>query len=586
MKKYIYFLTCLCFLGLCGSAEADTVKVGRKGVFTTTDKIKASVSSCSPGQVRVGGVCIYPDAPVTPQSCPSGKVWATDRAACISCPDNCSSCTETCSGTTSGKYCTRNGISQIPYTYTCTNCDPGFALNNTTKICEHSCPAGKVWSEKAGDCVTSCPAGQILHPSLEHCVPEGGCLSPYCTSCPDLQGCLACQEGFALNNDGVCASTCGDGEVYNPVIQECVTPGCGEADFCSNCVSTPQGDYCAACDSEHVVAGKVYLSPTDGLCHDCGSGPQNPDLNLHCSYCGNLGRNVVCRGCEDGYTLNADGTCTSPVPSCPAGQYHSISACADCPENCDICNGRLYTLTDYGVGEVVEESVRCSVCAEGFRLSEDFLCVPEDTPVCGVGEYTQYDGTCAPCPDDCNSCEETCADGYYLVANGQCGRGKSASRNSSIVSCVACKHNIDAECVNIFGDANPWQGTNGGYYWCADGTHSIPAGKTCWEGYGHYQTITVPSGTPSYTAVSLRFWGNTAVNGSFSANYLSVGLDWGQKTSPATFTFNNNVTVNILFILQGDKAVFNGGLSGPSRCLYQYGAGNCTCSGSSPKICQ
>ena len=185
MKKYVFSLICLCFLGLCISAEAAPWKLGRGGTFSTSDKVKLTLSECGAGEVLVGNICVSGNrAPRTTGSCPDGQVWNTEKGSCMPCPENCLKCKEKCSGTMIGRYCSENG-KKIAYSYICENCSAGLVPDANGK-CIHACPNGQIWNERANACVTKCSEGKIYSPAAKACVPESiGCKSKYCTSCPD-----------------------------------------------------------------------------------------------------------------------------------------------------------------------------------------------------------------------------------------------------------------------------------------------------------------------------------------------------------------------------------------------------------------
>lgn len=109
---------------------------------------------------------------------------------------------------------------------------------------------------------------------------------------------------------------------------------------------------------------------------------------------------------------------------------------------------------------------------------------------------------------------------------------------------------------------------------------TIPSGYACIDGYGANSSITMPSGTPAYSSVNIRFWDYASVSGSFSTTELSSLSHTSTRLSDLdpVITFKNPVTVNGTVKLaeasgstkgnrKGVKMVFSGGLSGNPSCV-------------------
>lgn len=118
------------------------------------------------------------------------------------------------------------------------------------------------------------------------------------------------------------------------------------------------------------------------------------------------------------------------------------------------------------------------------------------------------------------------------------------------------------------------------FFWNADGAMTIPSGYSCIDGYGANASITMPSGTPSYSSVNIRFWDYATVKNSFTTNELASVSHFSSRLSDLdpVITFNNAVTVNGTVKLaeasnstkenrKGVKMVFNGGLKGNPSCV-------------------
>ena len=219
------------------------------------------------------------------------------------------------------------------------------------------------------------------------------------------------------------------------------------------------------------------------------------------------------------------------------------------------------------------------------------------------------DGNCAndqKCNTATNKCVSTCSlatcsNGKFCVAgtshsysckdcltDTNCTAGKKCSGNSCI-SCSegdencrcpsgevadgkgGCKTAVPASC-DVFNNSDPTS-----HYWNANGSHTVPKGLRCWDGYGANATISSP-GDVVHDYVRIRFWQGATVNGPVKTKELQ--FLYNTSTNANTITFNGPVTVNgVIKIQRSVTPVFKGGISGSYTCEYydcvnQYGPCN------------
>ncbi|CAK86712.1 unnamed protein product (macronuclear) [Paramecium tetraurelia] len=407
--------------------------------------------------------------------CPAGKSYQDATQACMSCHSSCLTCFRltidgclTCDSTLNRKLkglkcvcapgyyelnnsCTNcpitedsslsqcyklcNNNLQLWHTITCSSCDTGFQL--VSGECQPICGDGQIkgheqcednntiLNDLCFNCQFQCPAhcltcvqsttlpcpdvcGDGIITGIEQCedgntIQYDGCYNcqyqcqPYCTKCIKGQ-CFECATvGFYIDptvSPWQCKEKCGDFLIVGN--EQCDDGNTSDTDGCKDCKYFCRID-CASCDY------------TSNKCLSC----QLPGFVPNSYYCKNVcGDGIVVvdpygfntEQCDDGNTINQDG-CSS---SC-SFQCQPTSICTSCISN------------------------RCEICATGYYLSNQKLCIP----ICGdflsvVGEQCEhsfilpYKGcqNCqAKCQNSCLTCDTTglgclvCQPGYNRIDN-------------------------------------------------------------------------------------------------------------------------------------------------------------------------
>lgn len=390
----------------------------------------STCDQCANGYTLSNGQCV--------RGCGNGQVYNSLIGKCVTKGASCES-----------KAC----LSCVNDSY-CGECYSGFELDPATGECVSSCPANYEWSDSAQECVPSCQDGQVYNPAIKACVKkEAGC-DEYCETCVDKLYCSTCKEGFALNAEGICESTCGEGSLWDPEQASCVSCPI----YCTSC----EGIYedgrladvaCTSCSKEYgdelkLIDGQCAKHNHDewGVIENCEYYAQgcildgkavNNNGNIRCAGKETV---IICKWCNDNYNYNpANGQCTAKggQVACPAESH-----CTYCAEGCftedggiggggSLCDGR-------------ETFAVCKECEEGFHVDEKTgTCVPNK---CEDGFYSQYDGSCKVCPEGCDHCKEGCfingsLGGSGRIGNGICSDGKSSF--ATTVTCGACVEGYD-----------------------------------------------------------------------------------------------------------------------------------------------
>ena len=299
----------------------------------------------------------------------------------------------------------------------CTSCIEGYNLinNKCFKECHEQClECEYIDEDKDGDEIQygkchKCKEGYYLRESLVY---DNGGKSYKGTFCnPCTTGCKLC--GFnEFQGKSYCLS-CEDN--YNLIDKRCEKKcDFGINDNCLNC----NENQCASCNLGY------YLD--DGKCLSC-------DIN-NCDECD---KNKICKKCEKGYDLVNNQcikkceigenekckTCNSIIigecSECNSGYYLPIdnsidkTKCYQCEEGCKSCSGNL-NLSYH----------ECYTCDIGFKLTDNFKCVPK----CKIGQG-----------ELCLSCDYSVTGGENC---GECNPGYYLPKNEEKTSCKKCGLNM------------------------------------------------------------------------------------------------------------------------------------------------
>jgi hypothetical protein len=179
---------------------------------------------------------------------------------------------------------------------------------------------------------------------------------------------------------------------------------------------------------------------SDGTNNNCSA------CTANCQICNT---SSTCLSCANGYSITANGSCSS----CPPGQFSSGGYCTVCVLNCLICSSYStchtcstgYTVNAYGICTTsssvicpvncsICSSVACLICSPGYGLYDT------GCKLCAENQFSTGSLPCINCSTYCQICAsvntcKTCKFGFTLI-NGVC----YCSIDKYIINntCVSC----------------------------------------------------------------------------------------------------------------------------------------------------
>ncbi|CAD5114104.1 DgyrCDS3250 [Dimorphilus gyrociliatus] len=258
-----------------------------------------------------------------------------------------------------------------------------------------------------------------------------------CLKCPD--NCFNCREKTVWNTEYEATECldCKPGHFLDKNICNSCPSGC------LNCTNTPA---CLECNTAYTLRKDTQ---------DCLPCP------LNCNFCewNSFTKRTECKECKDAYAINNDGGCTSCGKyciSCIHSKYTGISCsacsslafksedngrvvcqlcsqfllgCKHClnKDRCSVCESSAYSLSNTG---------RCLLCSQAVH----FACIECDITSghgtckkCQTEFYVKED-ICAPCPPNCDLCDE-------INGRVECVKCKANYGSSNTKICDHCPNN-------------------------------------------------------------------------------------------------------------------------------------------------
>jgi hypothetical protein len=319
----------------------------------------------------------------------------TDNANCGACGNQCGA----------GSVCNGAGVCAL-------SCQTGLEVCNGTctneqsdnencGACDNTCSNGT--SCDAGTCEANCPPGELS------C--DGACIDPttdntHCGAsgnCAGTSSGVMCGGGEVCNGSGVCATSCGSGEL--DCNGTCVDPNtsntyCGAS---ADCTGSNAGSACAGgsvCDGSGACALTCQdtMIACNGTCIDSSSNN---------NYCGATGD---CTGANAG-------------SACGSGYVCSGSACVvTCPGDEIDCNGQCI--------DPDRDNTYCGATADCQGANAG--------SACGSGSVCDGSGACAlTCQSGLSDCSGTCTDTDFDPNNcGACGSACGTDEACDIGLCT------------------------------------------------------------------------------------------------------------------------------------------------------
>ncbi|ELU16806.1 hypothetical protein CAPTEDRAFT_205275 [Capitella teleta] len=326
--------------------------------------------------------------------------YALYAGQCYECPPNCNECTYSSSkqatecrdGMCIAQYAVRDGLC-----YKCPdNCKACTSTSSKTICTYNMCMDGTTYKKSDGTC-PQCPSNcASCYLDGKNNIRCGVCDKRYvlvedtysCTACPS--NCMTCA---VIDNAVQCLDQqCAEDYVLNPKDGKCIQCDTG----CKLCTYNKlTGDKnCLECASSYKMDDK-------GVCIACPAGCRECEWNED-------DKELMCKssGCMEGYGQSLKRMCTA----CPEG-------CASCTfkvptgkMQCDDCENRykMYIGKDASNNDIqmcIPCPKNCLECTYDSDLAET-VCV---TGQCVTG-YTEVNGHCEACADNCGNCESSKAD--------------------------------------------------------------------------------------------------------------------------------------------------------------------------------
>jgi Stigma-specific protein, Stig1 len=307
----------------------------------------------------------------------------TDNANCGACGHSCEA-GYVCDGTGTCALSCQSELTVCGGTCANTQSD-----DNNCGACGNVCGNGTRCLE--GTCGYNCPPGELS------C--DGTCIDPYTDNmhcgasgnCQGISSGVMCGGGEVCNGSGVCATSCGSGEL--DCNGTCIDPSTNNTycDATGDCQGANAG---STCGGGTVCAGSDGCQPT---CQDtmveCNGTCIDPSTNNN--YCGASGD---CMGSNAGSACGSGYVCSGSacVVTCPSGEIDCNGQCIDPNRDNTYCGATTDCVgSDAG-----------SACGSGFVCDGSGACAL----TCQSG-LTDCNGTCTDTdfdPNNCGACGSAC----------------------------------------------------------------------------------------------------------------------------------------------------------------------------------
>lgn len=359
---------------------------------------------------------------------------------CIPCGENCTNCTPTqCIDCLPGYSTTaqdpQNCVPQCDDDPLCEVCDaPGICSQcqdgsypDETGMCVDCLDPGCAQCDQEDGICHECEDNYNLDELTGECVADCSGIMNNCDECEVPSTCTECEEGYYLNEDGLCSlcsalcetctlkeecQSCKTEDPYNALLfgDSCINDCSVVQDHCVECIQSPDSHDevdCTECDYG------FYLSDDHSECLDC---------NDNCEICPSLD---ICPVCDPGYLEfpEESGNC---IPDCTL----YLNECTECstPHNCTECSEETFppVFLSSEINDCEQcldpkclscDEDECNQCEEGWEVNpEDELdCIVECQFIDPKCEECSVEGVCDQCEDgtfwngvSCENCDSSC----------------------------------------------------------------------------------------------------------------------------------------------------------------------------------
>ena len=337
----------------------------------------------------------------------------------------------------------------------CDKCEEGYFLNS-----EQKCTKVEFCKESIyGNCI-SCKYSYYYDKKEDKCKKkDDNFYFFFCKQTIDGEHCDICDEGYFLDESGICVPTKYCLESDKLICQKCI-PGYYLSD--NNCCSITDNCYyvdifsfiCTFCQKNY------YLDTSD---FKCKSNLENNDFKYckkvidnkcvqcendyylgddgHCSFSKNCleSENGICLACIDNYYLDLNNYCTN-IKRCIDSNYDECSECED---------NYYYNRLNKTCLEWDEKSKNCKISC----YYEDTCCECKDNFYLNSSNGLCYDNTnegpfykCTYTDDSGEKCDD-CMEGYYLGSEDyKCTKIDSCKISENENKCLECDDNF---CLDV-----------------------------------------------------------------------------------------------------------------------------------------
>ncbi|KAL4456740.1 hypothetical protein ABPG73_014766 [Tetrahymena malaccensis] len=372
-------------LSCSGSTSSDCSVCAQSGYYISLNLNKKCVASCDTSQAQ------YIDFSTNPQ-----------QPYCRKCSSLCQTCSDSQSCTTCIQGYYLQASQCFPCDTSCLSCSKAGPSNCI--VCQQQ---GYFISTKQNNiCVASCDLtqGQYIdqsNPQQYYCKQ----CSNFCQSCNNQQNCLACIQGYYLNNNKCfqCDASC----------LQCSDQGSSNCTICQQSgyyISTKLNNQCVPqCDTTQAQYVDSTTNTNQYYCRQC------PEA---CQICNSA---TSCTTCKPGYYLDqntcspCDNSCTSCLGPGPnnclickqSGYYISTKQNNICVSQCDTSQQQYIDSTTNVQQMYCKQCDKsCLTCTNGtscVTCNDGFYFIGDLCSQCQLG-YFMYNNQCTKCDDSCKIC--------------------------------------------------------------------------------------------------------------------------------------------------------------------------------------
>lgn len=291
----------------CVSKLTNSCQVCNSGYYIVTSAL--NIRTCTKCPSSCAECSVGANSAIACTKCISDSYFL-NNTACSSCPSNCKKCanvTGVCQECNTGYYKPQTIVPTTNTTTTTNNVTNTWNAKNyiACQVCLQNC---NICTDSTT--CSSCKDFYLLDASKKNCI---SCYGNSCQTCNTSGNCLACSQGYYLNENSKCAQC---------VINNCNS--CNQYGACDSCQSgyypSNDGNQCLKCSS--FDANCINCSG-ENLCNSCTSTAYVETITQ------GLTTNRLCRKCDIGTYVKNENSC---------GLCTDFGKCKECTSSeCSVC---------------------------------------------------------------------------------------------------------------------------------------------------------------------------------------------------------------------------------------------------------